>query len=185
MYKPRFLRAKLGLLMALLLLALQPVEVAAQTVMPLTAEEISLIPQHCSSAQINLEELLKRDAVSRINRGRDYDETITQVTAMNSRIAYNKVNVPDLLTIASEMQLHIDRFRSVSDKEYLEHLDAAIKFDCKGKPADFYSLIQQLRDDRNRVVAEITKLDELIGQYRQALVAYQQTLPQKEQPNAN
>jgi len=167
----------------LALWVLQPVVAFAQATTSLSNDQLNVVSKQCSGTQISLEQLQKRDAVSRINRGRAYDQLMTQTSAFNSRLTFNKVSVPDLVPLTGELQSHIDQFRAVSDKQYLEHLINATKFDCKAKPAEFYALILQVRDDRDKVVAEISKIDELMAKYREALVKYQGTLPVEQEGN--
>lgn len=160
------------------LFALQPAMVAAQTP---PADQLEHIVSRCSSVQISLQQLQKRDAVARINRGRAYDQQINQISAMNSRLAFNKVSIPELVPLTGELQQRIDRFRSVTDKEYLERLITLARFDCKAKPAEFYQQLVVVREDRNKVAAEIAKIEELITQYRDVLAVYQAQLKATEE----
>lgn len=160
-----------------ILLFLQPMLVSAQAT-ELSQERLAEIKQGCGSAQISLQQLQKRDAVSRINRGRAYDQLVSQITAMNSRLAYNNVNLPELVAISKELQAHIDQFRFIADKQYLEHLVSAIKVNCKDKPAEFYTQLRQAREERDKVVSEVDSIDQLIATYRETLAKYQASLPE-------
>ncbi len=149
--------------------------VFAQTGADISPEKLSVIVQHCSSSQFALQQIEKRDAVSRINRGRDYDQMLRQVSAMNSRFAYNKISAPDMLQITSDMQSHIDKFRANYDK-YDTDLTNAAAIDCKSKPADYYDVVTHARDDRNAVGDEVQTINDLTNQYRSALVKYKDTV---------
>src|SRR6266550_2796150 len=70
-----------------------------------------LIKSKCSNSQFALQQIEKRDAVSRINRGRSYDQMLRQVSAFNSRFAYNKISSPDLIQLTSDIQGAVDAFR--------------------------------------------------------------------------
>lgn len=169
------------IILAVLVIALlfQPVFVSAQALSP---QQLSHISSRCASAQISLQQLQKRDAVSRINRGRAYDQLMAQISAMNSRLAFNKISISsELVPLSGELQTHIDRFRKVTDKEYLDHLVTLSKFNCRDKPLEFYQQLIVVREDRNRVVAEVAKIDELIGRYREVLAGYQAQLRLAEQ----
>ncbi len=137
----------------------------------LTPEKIDLIRQRCSSLQFALQQIEKRDAVSRINRGRDYDQMLRQVSALNSRFAYNKLSVPDLIQLTNDLQSAVDRFRADYDK-YDTDLSDAAKIDCKTKPIDYYTIIQRARDDRTMVGDQVKVVNDLMGQYRAAVVNY-------------
>lgn len=162
--------------LALILCA--PTVVMAQEASNLSEERLNEIREGCNSAKVGLQQLQKRDAVSRINRGRAYDQVMTQISAFNSRLAYNNVSLPGLINISKELQAHVDAFRSISDKDYLEHLSSASKADCRAKPAEFYALIVKARGDRDKVAEEVVKIDNLISRYREELVRYQNTLPE-------
>lgn len=147
----------------------------ADTQMDLTPDKQNTIRQNCTSAQITLQLLQKRDAVSRINRGRSYDQLFRQISALNSRLFTNKVSVPDLVSLTDDMQTNLDHFRMDYD-HYYDDLSGAIKSDCKTKPTDFYQQIVKAKGDRATVAADIVLIDELLGKYRTALVHYQPTL---------
>lgn len=138
----------------------------------LTADKLDLIKSQCSNSQFALQQIEKRDAVSRINRGRAYDQMLRQTSALNSRFAYNKISSPDLIQITSDLQNGVDTFRANYDR-YDTDVSDALAIDCKQKPADYYNTILKARDDRNAVGDEVNKINDLIGQYRAAVVNYQ------------
>ncbi len=164
------------LLLVSLLTAIPITTVYAQSSALLPPEQLEAIRSRCSSAQISIQQLQKRDAVSRINRGRAYDQLMNQIAAFNSRLAYNNINISELITISKELKTHVDQFRTISDQMYLEHLGNAIKLDCKNKPTEFYALIVKAREDRDRVVGEVDKIDQLMALYRERLMIYRSTL---------
>lgn len=167
------LSKKHGLLCVLLAAVLLPSTVLAEDI---TAEKQSLIRQNCSASQFVLDQLQKRDAVSRINRGRSYDQLTKQIAALNNRFAVNKVSVPDIAQVSGDIQASIERFRADYD-HYYDEISNALKLDCKTQPVDFYQLIQHARDDRTSIGNEVVKIDELLGKYRAALLHYQESLP--------
>lgn len=146
--------------------------VRAQSDADMTPDKLELIKSRCSSSQFALQQIEKRDAVSRINRGRAYDQVLRQVSAFNSRFAYNKISSPDLIQITSDLQSAVDTFRADFDK-YDTDLSDAMKVDCKQKPADYYAMILKARDDRSAVGDQVATVTTLIAQYRAAIVNYQ------------
>lgn len=140
--------------------------VLAQT--DLSNDMLNAIRSRCSSSQFAVRQIEKRDAVSRINRGRDYDQTLRQVSAMNSRFAYNKVNAPDLIQITTDLQQAVDAFRSNYDR-YDTDLTNALQINCKDKPADYYNMIEKARSDRAAVGDQVNHIVDLMKQYRDAL----------------
>lgn len=132
---------------------------------------LDLIKQHCSSSQFALQQIEKRDAVSRINRGRDYDQMIRQVSALNSRLAYNKINASDLLQLTTDLGNGVDKFRVAYD-HYDSDMSEALSTNCKDKPADYYQVIVKARTDRSAVGDQVNAINDLMAQYRQAAAQY-------------
>lgn len=162
-------------LLTLGLVALLPMTAFAETAQ-LNNAQIDTIKQNCTSAQLTLEQLQKRDAVSRINRGRAYDQMLRQISAFNSRLAYNKINLSQFVQLASDLQTHVDHFRT-NYSTYDETLSNATKINCKDKPTDFYDLVVKTRNQRASIGSEISELEQLGNSYRDALIQYQATLP--------
>ena len=145
---------------------------SAQSDGDMTGDKLDVIKSRCTNSQFALQQIEKRDAVSRINRGRAYDQMLRQVSAFNSRFAYNKISSPDLIQMTSDLQSAVDTFRANYDR-YDTDLSDALKIDCKQKPADYYSMILKARDDRTAVGEEVNKIVDLIAQYRSAILSYQ------------
>lgn len=141
----------------------------------LAADKLNLIKSQCSNSQFALQQIEKRDAVSRINRGRAYDQMLRQTSAFNSRFAYNKISSPDLIQFTSDLQSAVDAFRADYD-HYDTDVSDALKVDCKQKPSDYYNVILKARDDRSAVGGEVNQISDLIAQYRAAIVNYQEAL---------
>ncbi|SRR6266550_1178985 len=147
----------------------------AQSADDLTPEKLDVIRMRCSSSQFALRQIEKRDAVSRINRGRAYDQTLRQLSAFNSRFVYNKISAPDLAQITSDIQTNVDKFRSSYD-HYDSDITEALKTNCKDKPSDYYQLVVKARADRAIVGQQVTAINDLLGQYRAALLKYKDTV---------
>jgi hypothetical protein len=162
-----------GLLASVFVLALSSgAVVRAQT--DLSEDMLDTIRARCSNSQFALQQIEKRDAVSRINRGRAYDQILRQVSAFNSRFTYNKTNTPDLIDLTTQLQSAVDAFRTSYDR-YDTDISEAMKVDCKLKPADYYGVILKARDDRNTVGEQVTKIVDLMNQYRDAIIRYRET----------
>lgn len=149
--------------------------VTAQASVNLSDDKLEAIRTRCSSSQFALQQIEKRDAVSRINRGRDYDQMLRQISAFNSRFAYNKVNMPDLVQITSDLQNAVDEFRSSYDA-YDNDIASALKVNCKQDPSQYYGFIVQARTDRAAIGEKVRSINDLMAKYRAAIVTYQETL---------
>lgn len=147
----------------------------AQASVSLGDDKLETIRTRCSNSQFALQQIEKRDAVSRINRGRDYDQMLRQISAFNSRFAYNKINMPDLVQTSSDLQNAVNDFRASYDT-YDNDIASALKVNCKQDPSQYYGYIVQARTDRAVIGEKVKLINELTAKYRAAIVAYQETL---------
>lgn len=138
-------------------------------------DKLNVIQQRCTNSQFILQQIEKRDAVSRINRGRAYDQMLRQISAVNSRFAYNKISSPDLIQLTAQLQTVVDKFRANYDR-YDSDLTDAMRIDCKAKPADYYNMINQARNDRTAVGDEVKAVSSLMTEYREAVLKYKDVL---------
>lgn len=147
----------------------------AQANVTLSDDKLQTIRTRCSNSQFALQQIEKRDAVSRINRGRAYDQMLRQISAFNSRFAYNKINMPSLVQTTSDLQKAVDEFRNSYDT-YDNDLASALKVDCKQNPAEYYGYIVQARTDRAKIGEKVKSINDLTTKYREAIAGYEETL---------
>ena len=171
MSRQNFFRILIGILALVVTVFGGRSAVFAQTEVIISPELLSLIRQNCSNSLFSLQQIEKRDAVSRINRGRSYDQMLTQVSALNSRFAYNKISVPDLIQLTNDVQTAVDKFRADYDT-YDSDLGDALAADCKSKPDTYYGAIVKARVDRAAVGDQIKVVSALMDQYRSAVLTY-------------
>jgi len=173
MTKGYTLRLLLGL--TVMCLAVFGINAVALAENDIPQDKLNIIQQRCTNSQFILQQIEKRDAVSRINRGRAYDQMLRQISALNSRFAYNKISSPDLIQLTAQLQAAVDKFRANYDR-YDSDLTDAMRIDCKAKPADYYNIINQARSDRTSVGDEVKAVGGLMTEYREAVVKYKDTL---------
>ena len=167
----RFLIGSLAVLVAVFSMG----GVAFAQTLNLSQDKLDTIKSRCSNSQFALEQIERRDAVSRINRGRAYDQLLRQISAFNSRFAYNKISSPDLLQITSDIETAVDSFRSDYDT-YDNDITSALHTDCKNDPRKYYEHIVQARVDRAAIGTQVQVISDLTEKYRAALVIYQEGL---------
>jgi hypothetical protein len=160
--------------LAALFVAVFGVSAMALAEIDIPQAKLDIIQQRCTNSQFILQQVEKREAVSRINRGRAYDQMMRQISAINSRFAYNKISAPELIQLTAQLQTAVDKFRTDYD-HYDSDLTNAMRLDCKAKPADYYSVIVQARTDRSAVGDQVDATNDLMRQYREALVKYKDT----------
>jgi hypothetical protein len=155
--------------------ALGMVRVVTAQSSDITQEKLDTIQQRCSSSQLAVQQIEKLGAVSRINRGRAYDQMLRQVSAFNSRLAYNNVSSPELIDLTGQLQTAVNKFRDAFN-QYDTDLSDSLKVNCKDKPADYYNMIVRAREDRSVVGEQVKAIVGLTSQYREALVKYGDTI---------
>lgn len=127
--------------------------------------ELDAIRTNCVDAQISLQHLQATDRLTRINRGYRYEAVLKLMTNFNSRVAENKIDAPELITIASDYQKTWESFRS----EYTAYYDAMttlIAVDCKTEPTTFNDQLKALRDKRVGLNNRVKEFENLLDKYQ-------------------
>jgi len=144
------------------------IRVAAQDA-AMTSQQIDRILGNCVSAKNTLNQLHASDALLRVNRGQVYELISTKLMdGFNDRISNNKLDNKELVDATSGYNTALNTFRA-DYKTYEEHLSLAIGIDCQKQPVSFYDSVTSARNERNRVHADILKLNQHIDQYQAAI----------------
>jgi len=126
---------------------------------------LNAIRANCVNAQITIQRIQEADKPTRINRGYLY-ETLSKLMAnFNSRVAQNKIDSPELLSISSDYEKQLKTFTSDYTK-YDEGLSALTALDCQADPAKFYSDLVQARQLRSSLNNSVNKLNTLLDHYQ-------------------
>jgi hypothetical protein len=134
----------------------------------LAMPDASIITANCRAAQSVISQIEKANAVSRINRGWAYDNTLSLLFAMNTRLSNDQIAAPRLVELTSDFKAQSATFRSSHDR-YATELARAVNVDCVQKPIDFYARLITARGHRQTVADEIKKLDRIIDDYKNEL----------------
>jgi hypothetical protein len=164
---------------SLLLAALLAVPVVAQA-QDTAAARRHTISERCQNIQLLLNELQRRDLVSRTNLGREYESTARLFTAFIQRVRNNNLNVQEFERLASQFNDATSQFRSA----YVQYDDSLIKLqeiDCRAKPGDFDSQLAQTRTLRDATEGSSTHAAAIAGQYHTQMVQLQANLPEQAQ----
>lgn len=135
------------------------------------------IVQNCSSVQTALDQLQRRDLVARTNRGRAYEAQITQIDAFAQRLRNNNISSQPLDGPANDFKNAVDTFRTAY-VQYDDRMTALLQIDCRTKPDDFATALDQVRMLRDNVGAQVSRGEDSLVAYRQAIVTLQTTLPE-------
>lgn len=150
-----------------------PVAVRAQD---LTVAREQLISERCVSLKLLLDELQRRDLVSRTNLGREYENSARLFSAFTQRVKNNNLSPQPFEQLASQFTNATAQFRSA----YVQYDDTMIelqKIDCKSKPADFDTQLTRTREFRDATEGASTHAAALTGQFRTQMVQLQAELP--------
>ncbi len=128
----------------------------------------SIITANCRAAQSVISQIEKANAVSRINRGWAYDNTLSLLFAMNARLSNNRIAAPRLVELTSDFEAQLTSFRTSYDR-YATELGRATSVNCVQKPVDFYARLLTARGHRQTVADEIKKIDQIISDYKSEL----------------
>ena len=131
----------------------------------LSDAELEAIRTNCVDAQISLQHTQESDKLTRINRGYRYEAVLKLMASFNSRVAENKIDAPELITIASDYQKTWDSFRA-EYSEYDDALSALMRMDCKGQPTTFHDQLQALRGKRTGLNDRVKEFDTLLDNYQ-------------------
>lgn len=132
---------------------------------PLDAAALDVIRTNCVNTQVNLQRLQQSEKPTRINRGYLYDTLLKLMANFNSRVAQNKIDSPELLSITSEYERQLKSFTATYTK-YDESLSTLTSMDCRANPARFNDTLAQTRQLRSSLAQTIDALDTLLSRYQ-------------------
>ncbi len=159
--------------------------VSADPISSLTDDQLSQIKQNCSRVKTTLARIHANDGLLRVNQGQQYETITTKLMApLNSRIALNQLDGVDMVKTTVDYNTQLSKFRD-EYRLYEEKLSNLLHIDCSNEPYNFYESIKPTRKQRARVAASVTKLNQLIDQYKSQLdTFYSKTFPtHKESPS--
>lgn len=132
---------------------------------PLDETRLQLVRNHCVAAQATLQQVLRSDTVTRINRGRSYEETVKLLAAFNSRAALNTYDASRLVQTTALFEAEFTAFKS-SWIAYETSLREALRIKCQEQPNEFYAALVKTRELRVRLTAHIAVLSQLLDTYK-------------------
>lgn len=146
--------------------------VAAQDATIMTDDHIAQIKNGCPTAIATLNQIHANDAPVYVNRNQAYFSISDKLIArLNGRLALNRYDTSELVTIASEYTTALTQFR-LAYKQYDDTMAEVIRMNCTRQPVGFYDKISEARALRGNVNESIKKLHTIIDQYRDAVNAF-------------
>ncbi len=167
------------LFMAALLSVVVSPMVRAESV-PLTDEHIASIRVSCTDAKQGILQVQRTEAVTRVNRGREYEDVLKLLAAFNSRVVLNKLDAPLLTSTTSKMQTKFADFQR-HYLDYANRIDDTLEINCKDAPVSFYDSLTAAREVRAQVAGDIREMRQLMDQYQQGLNEMKAILAEREE----
>ena len=166
---------RFSLLVAVFLTLVASPGVRAETTAPLTDQYIAAIREGCSNALRGVLQVQKSEAVTRVNRGREYESTLRLMVALNTRIVANKLDAPVLTSASSRLQTKFSDFQ----KHYLDYadkMDVTLAVNCKQAPVTFYDNLNAAREARAVVADDVSQMSAIMDEYQVGLDAFKATV---------
>ncbi len=155
-----------GLIGAVLICGLFFIKIVSAQIDVPTDAQIQLVQNNCVALKSTLNQLHASDALLRVNMGQLYESMVIKLmNGFNGRIENNNLNNNDLVSETKKYNSILDNFRN-DYQAYEEKLSAAINADCQNHPVSFYNAISTARTYRDKVHADVVRLNQSIEQYQ-------------------
>lgn len=141
----------------------------------LTDAQLRAIEANCVDAQINIQRVQEADKLTRINRGYLYDSTLKLMVNFNSRVAQNKLDAPELISITSSFTKTLDDFRATFTT-YDDTLTQLTHLECYKQPTTFNDILTSARESRKVLSMHIRDFELLLNRYQTTLDGIKQKL---------
>lgn len=142
-----------------------------QTESLITAEQKTVIVDHCDAMKDSLKSLQRTDSRARVYLGRYYETILTNfITPLNIRLVENNVSDSKLL----DNQTNFATRRTDFNNDYISYqqsLEELVNVDCKVEPEKFYEKLVTTREKRKIVKKDVTKMRELTDEQKKLVEA--------------
>ncbi len=155
------------------LLVVTPVAVFAQ---PVFSARQQIISDRCQSISTLLDQLQRRDLVSRTNLGREHENIARQLSAFNQRMRSSNLNVIPYEQLLTQLNGATAQFREAYIR-YDDHMNELRQVDCRTTLDLFEAKLAETRVLRDATEGAIVHAAALVGQYRDSLAQMQAQLP--------
>lgn len=149
----------------------------------LTDEQIGNISSNCSSIKLQLQNIQRLDAKSRVHLGAQFEAIANSLMMdLNLRLVKNNMASGDIASQQADFTNVRERFKR-DYINYQKELDALIAINCKDDPYRFYEQLETVRDRRDDMSWSINRLKEIAAEHRQSVQDMRDSLYQKEHPD--
>ena len=135
----------------------------------LSDKQKQYITENCSSLKIQLQQLQRADARSRVHLGAQY-ETITTNLMLNLNLRLVKSNLADADIAAQQTTFASERTRFKNDYiGYSQALDKLISINCVEDPQAFYDQLAVTQKKRNDVDRSVERMSDILKKHRKSV----------------
>ena len=122
------------------------------------------IIDHCDTIKDNLKSVQRADSRTRVYLGRYYETILSNfITPLNLRLVENNISDAKLLDNQTNFAARRERFNS-DFIVYQQVLEELVNINCKNEPVRFYEKLEVVREKRQTVNRDVTKLREMTGE---------------------
>lgn len=142
-----------------------------------------IIATRCQEVIGLLDQLQRRDLVSRTNLGREHETIARMLSAFNQRLEHNHLDALPYIRFLAEINSITTQFREAYVR-YDDSMNELRTIDCRTKPAEFDAKLAHTRQARDATEGAVTHAAAVISQYRDMLAQMRASLPERppEQP---
>jgi hypothetical protein len=155
-----------------------PYAVQAQTT---SAQRYQLISSHCQQLHSLIDQLQRRDLVSRTNLGREYESIDNQLSALNTRIHNNNLDNQQFVDLLGQFNDAVTQFRDAY-VHYDDGMNSLENINCQKDPVNFDAQLDQTRQLRDATGGAAERALAITSQYRDLTAQLQTTLPSSKKP---
>ena len=147
-----------------------------------TTSRQQLIVGRCQALDTLLDQLQRRDLVSRTNLGREHENIARQLGAFNQRLRNNNHNAGPYEQLLGDLNRATTQFREAYVR-YDDSMNSLRQIDCRTAPGDFELKLAETRALRDTTEGAITHAAAIVGQYRDTVMQLQVGLPEPAEAN--
>ena len=119
----------------------------------------------CLPVKFKLSHVHENDGLSYVTLNQEYESVANKLMkTFNNRMTRNKLGSSELITQAADFETALATFHS-DYRAYEVAMSNLIKGDCHGQTQSFYLSVQETRQLRNTVDADIKQLNAAMDQY--------------------
>ena len=128
-------------------------------------EQKLAIVDHCDAIKVNLKDVQKRDARTRVYLGGRYETILTELMKpLNVSLVEQDLSNAKFV----ENQNSFAEAKAVFASDYVSYqqrLEELVGMDCKNDPEGFYTKLKKVREKRKTVSQDVVKMRKLISDH--------------------